>query len=274
MRKLFEDFESDFFRFAEALKPFDESVVIVGGWLPFLYTKYYWKNLKEEIVFTKDIDLGVRYFFRKNYAETLEESFRRLSFPEMPASDAEATPVCFFLKKDALGEIPIDVISADPDPGQFQRMTGKNIEVINSLDNFDILLNPQNTMTLPCVFEGKLFSLSVPHPAAYLFHKGISFDERSQKPGSTHKFQKDLWSIFFVLWNTPESFKKDTFQKIAAFKSHREYPRFLKNLSGHFKNRRSIGSKAVHSFYPNRDDTFRDLIVETIQTLLQYLQND
>lgn len=51
--------ESVLFQVLSDLKEYLENLTLVGGWVPYIYAKYLWKEIKVMPVGTVDIDIGV-----------------------------------------------------------------------------------------------------------------------------------------------------------------------------------------------------------------------
>lgn len=51
--------KSIFFKVLGDLKEYLDELTLVGGWLPYVYTKYVWGNLAIKPVITTDIDFGL-----------------------------------------------------------------------------------------------------------------------------------------------------------------------------------------------------------------------
>ncbi len=259
--------ESNFFRLLDCLQEYSDSIVVVGGWLPFLYVKYLWKQTLIDPVFTQDIDIGLRHFSQKRDI-SIHAKLQEAGFESVPSFPDESFPVQFFIK-DGETKIPIDFISADPDPGQFMRITGKELEVVNSLNKFDILVSNTNTIKLECEYNGKKFYINTPTPGAYLYHKGITFEERGLKKG--YKFKKDIWSIFFILANTPSFYEEELYKQINAFKNDDEFELFASMLKRFFKNASSKGPEYIYEFYQDKGESYKNYIFETVNKLKQNL---
>ena len=50
--------ESAFYSVLEDLKEYFEDLTLVGGWVPYVYTNYLWKNVRSKLITTVDIDFG------------------------------------------------------------------------------------------------------------------------------------------------------------------------------------------------------------------------
>lgn len=259
--------ESNFFRLLDCLQEYSDSIVVVGGWLPFLYVKYLWKQALIDPVFTQDIDIGLRHFSQKREI-SIHVKLKEAGFESVPSFPDESFPVQFFIR-DGKTTIPIDFISADPDPGQFMRITGKELEVVNCLNKFDILVNSTNTLILKCDYNGKSYHLNIPTPGAYLYHKGITFEERGLKKG--YKFKKDIWSIFFILANVPSFYEDELFKQITGFKDDGEFELFNSMLKRFFKNSNSKGPEYIYEFYQDKGEGYKQYIFDTVNRIIQYL---
>ena len=66
MLSRFEHNEKVFFAVLDDLSEYVESLVIVGGWVPYIYAKYIWEDPHPAIVTTSDIDLGI-HPIKKSY---------------------------------------------------------------------------------------------------------------------------------------------------------------------------------------------------------------
>ena len=56
-----ENIETIFFNVLEDLKDYLTDLTLVGGWMPYVYSKYLWGNLAVKPITTTDIDFGVEY---------------------------------------------------------------------------------------------------------------------------------------------------------------------------------------------------------------------
>lgn len=54
----FEKIEVIFFKVLKDLKDYLEDLTLVGGWIPYIYSKFLWGNLTVKPVTTADIDFG------------------------------------------------------------------------------------------------------------------------------------------------------------------------------------------------------------------------
>lgn len=61
------DSELLFFEVLADLKEYLDDLVVVGGWLAYLYSKFLWENVSIEPITTVDIDFGLSEKSNKTY---------------------------------------------------------------------------------------------------------------------------------------------------------------------------------------------------------------
>jgi len=54
-----ENIETIFFKVLEDLKDYLVDLTLVGGWMPYVYSRFLWNNLVVKPIITTDIDFGV-----------------------------------------------------------------------------------------------------------------------------------------------------------------------------------------------------------------------
>lgn len=54
-----DEIESQFFQILEELKEYLSDLTLVGGWVPYMYTKFLWKEVHVKPVTTVDVDFGM-----------------------------------------------------------------------------------------------------------------------------------------------------------------------------------------------------------------------
>ena len=74
--------ESVFFDVLEDLKDYLADLTIVGGWLPFLYSNFLWKNFVRIPITTVDIDFGVGAPANQDHPKTIFETLSILNYGE------------------------------------------------------------------------------------------------------------------------------------------------------------------------------------------------
>ena len=74
--------ESVFFNVLEDIKDYLSDLTLVGGWMPYIYSNFLWKNFIRNPVTTADIDFGVDQFITRNYPKTIFETLSSLDYRE------------------------------------------------------------------------------------------------------------------------------------------------------------------------------------------------
>jgi len=82
-------------------------LVLVGGWVPYIYAKYIWKNVPNLAVTTGDIDFGVgAQTFKGN--DTVSSLFTRLGYGKRHVSIDRMTPFVPIVKNET-GDLKAEV---------------------------------------------------------------------------------------------------------------------------------------------------------------------
>ena len=169
-------------------------LVLVGGWVPYIYAKYVWKNAANLAVTTADIDFGVG---NKDYKgkESIASCVRRLGYAEHHVSMDRLVPFVP-VAKDTNGLLKAEVeFIADPTLSKNIRdkIVGREIKV-NEIENFSILLESVKTVSI----NG--YKIQVPAEPIFVFHKLLTFIQRENK----EKLRKDLYYAYYMLRFSPE----------------------------------------------------------------------
>jgi hypothetical protein len=72
--------ESIFFEVLIDLKSYLSDLVLVGGWMPFIYSTYLWNIPSRKPVTTADIDFGVNDSLSRNYSKTIFKTMSSLNY--------------------------------------------------------------------------------------------------------------------------------------------------------------------------------------------------
>ena len=70
----------------------------------------------------------------------------------------------------------------------------------------------------------RVLAVRVPEPAAFLFHKGITFTLR----GEEFKRDKDLFYLYFILRYAPDT--TDLLDRLASYRGHELFDLFRENV--------------------------------------------
>jgi len=205
-------------------------LVLVGGWVPYIYARHIWENVPNMAVTTGDIDFGVgaQDF---NGKDTVASRVQRLGYGERHASMDRLIPFVPIVK-DASGDAKAEV-EFITDPKVSRKMVNKIIgqEIkINEIQHFSLLLSSVVTVQM----NGK--SLQIPTESMFTFHKLLTFIDRENKD----KLRKDLYYVYYMLRFSPkkEQLADDV---VALIKKRKEGKQVKENLKEYFNSADSKG---------------------------------
>lgn len=216
------------------LEDFLPHLVLVGGWVPFVYVHFLWKEITQDPLLTMDIDFGLRNLAFKG-KETIAQRVIKKHYGEhhlKVGKDIPFVPVVN-LGKDKNAEVEFISDLTMPDNVK-QKLVGREIHV-NTLPFVDVLLEK----TEPVSLEGT--QIHVPNPVQYVFHKILTFAERTPES----KKAKDLYYAYFVMRFHPEA---EIFSE-AVTKLVRSHPMggtARKNIKAHFEDKNSTGPSLIY----------------------------
>jgi hypothetical protein len=176
----------------EDLEDFLPYLVLVGGWVPFLYSRILWK-VHQDPILTVDIDFGLapRGFTGK---ETIGQRVIRKGWGEHHVRLGHDHPFVPVVQADRGRKADVEFIA---DPGLSlalqQKLVGKDV-LVSRVEHMKVLLD--RTIVLPI----RRFSLKVPAPATFVFHKLLSFPQRPDPD----KRGKDLYYAYFTILYSPD----------------------------------------------------------------------
>lgn len=216
----------------EDLEDFLPHLVLVGGWVPLLYTRYLWHGDQEPLL-TFDIDFGVRKgAFRGK--ETIADRVLKKRWGEHHVRLGHDTPFVPVVKLQTGLKAEVEFIAAPGLPEAYQeQLIGREIR-LNTIEDFDILFEKVITIKV------ERFSVTVPAPAIFVFHKLLTFNERR----GLEKRKKDLYYAYYVLLVSPdqEGLEKDVRSLI---KNHSRGDRVKKNIESYFEDALAEGPAAI-----------------------------
>ncbi|MCB4757395.1 MAG: nucleotidyltransferase domain-containing protein [Elusimicrobia bacterium] len=211
------------------LEDFLPYLVLVGGWVPFLYSRYLWTDMNQEPLLTRDIDFGLKNTpYQGN--ETIADRVTRKKYGEHHLEIGKDIPFVPVVKSEQGTQAEIEFISdAKTSDAISKKLVGREI-LVNKLPFVDILLRK----TIPVNVDG--IFVNIPHPAGYVFHKILTFTER---PTSSKK-GKDLYYAYYVLRFDPESSSliKEIQQMVL---NHPQGSKVAENIKSYFKDPFSTG---------------------------------
>jgi len=204
-------------------------LVLVGGWVPYIYARYIWKNVPNMAVTTGDIDFGVgaQDFDGK---DTVASRVQKLGYGERHVSMDRPFPFVPVVK-NAAGDLKAEVeFITDPKiPRKLvNKIIGQEIK-INEIQHFSLLLGSIITVKM----NGK--SIRIPTESMFAFHKLLTFVDRENK----EKLRKDLYYVYYMLRFSPkkEQLSDDV---VSLIKKQKEGKQVKANLKEYFS---SVDSK-------------------------------
>lgn len=256
------ELEQLFFKVIADLEDYLPHLVLVGGWTPYLYVKYLWKNLTVYPVTTTDIDFG---FSEKNSQLSVNEPiYSRLSklhYSERHFQMNRLFPVVPILENTRKSvRLSIEFITTPTVSASYiETLVGRQI-LVNRLDKFDILLRDSIQIELIDreVSPHRMYLVKVPPPHIFLFHKALTFIDRVPDA----KMGKDIYYIYYILRFHPR--RESLFNNLAALDFPGERKQICGNLQRFFSKVTSQGCIMVEQ-ENGPDDFIRDVRKDAFQ---------
>lgn len=231
------------------LSDFLPYLVLVGGWVPYIYAKYIWKNVPNMAITTGDIDFGVGSQDFKG-KDTISSRVQRLGYGERHVSMDRPFPFVPIVK-DTAGDAKAEVeFITDPKVPRdvVNKIMGTAIK-INEIKHFSLLLGSVVTVNM----DGR--DIQIPTEAMFTFHKLLTFINRQ----NMEKLRKDLYYVYYMLRFSPQ--KAQLADDVAALiKKLKEGKKVKQNLIEYFSNVDSKGPLYVEQ--ENGPDAYIDDIKE------------
>lgn len=240
----------------EDLSDFLPYLVLVGGWIAYLYQKHVWpqeliENLKKANLngksmnpavnasvplTTTDMDFGVTLISYPG-EESIADRIRKLGYGERHVAMDRMVPfVPIAHGKDENEQAEVEFITVlNPPRHVHERLVGKEIK-LNNIRHFEILLEN--------IKRVRLFShdVQIPTEEAFVFHKLLTFTLRE----SEDKKRKDLYYVYFMLRFCPDKIKLVNAVK-GLIKSRKEGNNVMNNIKASFANKDDKGPVAIDS---------------------------
>ncbi len=231
------------------LSAFLPYLVLVGGWVPYIYAKHIWKNVPNMAVTTGDIDFGVgaQDF---NGKDTISSCVQRLGYGERHVSMDRTIPFVPIVK-DVAGDFKAEVeFITDPKVPRdaVDKIIGTAIK-INKIKHFSLLLGSVIAVRM----DDR--AIQIPTESMFTFHSMLTFVERQNK----EKLRKDLYYVYYML---RFSSKKEqlTDDMVGLIKKLKEGKKVKQNLIEYFSSVDSKGPLFVEQ--ENGPDTYIDNVRE------------
>ena len=231
----FEKIETIFFKVLKDLEDYLGDLTLVGGWMPYIYSRFLWNNLMVKPVTTVDIDFGFGETKPRIHSKTIFEILSGLDYIERHPQMDRIYPVVLYKE----GKIPIDFIaSLDVKEEVIERLIGRQIN-INKIGKFNFLLKNRMLINVEDKGNKRAYKIYCPKPSAFLYHKGATFIDRENE----QKQAKDLHYMYFILRYAPEI--KTILKEVTQYKKKSHFKDMVKNLKKYFERKSSQGCLMV-----------------------------
>ena len=247
-----ENIETIFFNVLEDLKDYLADLTLVGGWMPYVYSKYLWDNLIVKPITTTDIDFGVGYTKAKVHPKTIFELLSTLDYKERHPRMDRMYPVVLYKE----GKVRLDFIAPEGIKDEIiEKLVGRQIN-INKIDKFEFLLKYRIGIEIENKRKKRTYKINCPRPSAFLYHKGATFIDREDE----QKQAKDLYYIYFILRYAPDL--DIILKEVAEYKKQGYFKEISQNLGKYFERKTSRGCLMVekeNGIDPYLDDLRQDI---------------
>lgn len=214
-------------------------IVMVGGWCPYLYAQYLWRKKIPSIPTTTDIDFGVVETGPKRFDMTVYDRLKEAGLAIERIYEEEEVPIEFVYKKGET-ELKIEFITSfETSDDTLNRFLGNKL-ACNRIEAFELLL--RDLVSISLEHSGKELTIQIPSPAAFLYHKGVTFVMRSNET----KRDKDLFYVYFVLKFCPD--RKELLQTLSGFEGDEYVENFRRNLREYLSNVAQPGYRMLRPF--------------------------
>lgn len=230
-----EKIESIFFKVLNDLKDYLEDLTLVGGWMPYVYSRFLWNNLVVKPITTADIDFGFGQAKTRVHPKTIFELLSPLDYTERHPKMDRLYPVVLYKE----GKVPIDFITfPDIADSVIEKFVGSQIN-INKIDKFDFLLKFRIPINVKSKAQKTSYKIYCPKPSAFLYHKAATFIDRENE----QKQAKDLHYVYFILRYASDI--DVVFKEVAQYKKEGYFKNISKNLEKYFARVSSQGCLMV-----------------------------
>lgn len=226
-------------------------LVLVGGWIPYVYAKYIWKNVPNMAITTGDIDFGVRAKDFKG-KDTISSLVQMLGYGERHVSMDRMTPFVPIVK-DSDGDLKAEVeFITDPNVPRkiLDKIIGTAIK-IDKIKHFCLLLDSIVTVKIGSR------DIQIPTESMFTFHKLLTFVERENK----EKIRKDLYYVYYMLRFCPKK-EKLIDDVVLLIKKLKEGKKVKRNLIEYFSGVDSKGPLFVKQ--ENGPDAYVDNVKQDV----------
>jgi len=236
------------------LSDFLPYLVLVGGWIPYLYKQHVWpQEMVEDLknmnfdgksvnpavnatipLTTTDVDFGVPLVSYPG-DESIADRVKKLGYSERHVDMGRMVPFVPVAKgKEANEKAEVEFITVlNPPKHIHEKLVGKEIK-LNTIRYFEIVL--EHTRKI------KFFSqeVQIPTEAIFVFHKLLTFIFRENED----KKRKDLYYVYFMLRFCPDKTKLVNEVK-ELIEKRKEGKKILSNIEDCFAHKDDKGPVAI-----------------------------
>lgn len=197
------------------------NLVVVGGWCPYLYSKYVWQKQAPEIM-TVDIDFAVQHMTPDRFSEP---GYKKLLASNLipKRMDFDDDNKFHFAYMAERVMVPVDFITEPNVLPKGQTSFKKPYVACDAVPEVAIALKPKPILrTLQ--FKGKILSIQIAAPEGLLLSKALLLEHRV----NSSKTPKDLATIAFLMRYSPNRpLLLDNIVKLKGHSDTREAGRIL-----------------------------------------------
>jgi hypothetical protein len=260
------------FRAIEVLAPYLDEIVIVGGWVPFLYHKYGQMPSPHPLPRTMDIDIVVPRHVENRGRPTIDELLVRAEYKtRIYGSDV---PIVKYELTSPVTEIEF-LTPEIGKPGKAALTVQRGLTA-QALRYLQILLENTKKIKISDTIYGSDISsvVTVPLPGAFIYQKGLTLSPSSRR--TSLKVSKDLYYIFNFV-DSSRDLRDSIPAEINSVRSHYAanwFRSFMKNLNDYFPESGGEGPALVATQYSGHmpAEAFRNYAHRTFRDFIQTLQ--
>jgi hypothetical protein len=254
------------------LSPYLDDIVIVGGWVPFLYDRYGQMPSPHPLPRTMDIDVAVPRHIKKHGGLTIDELLSQAGY-QARVSSSDIPVVRYELDSPAAEIEFLTPEIGKPGKAVVAVQRGLNAQALRYLQ---ILLENTRKMKIKDTMGGSdiILDVTVPSPGAFVYQKGLTLSRSSRR--SPVKISKDLYYIFRFLDSSGE-LRQSIPSEINSLRS-RYHPKwfrtFVANLNDYFPESDGDGPALIATQYSGQmsAERFQNYAHHTFRDFIQAFQ--
>jgi len=256
-------------RTLDTLKPYLEEIVIVGGWVPFLYRKYGEIPARHPSVRTTDIDIAVPRQVPAKGRPTVDDLLSKAGYT-VKLFGSDSPPIVKYELATPATEIEF-ITSEIGKPGKPAIFVQPGL-IAQALRYVQILIENTKQIAINDSISGVNVNslIRVPSPAAFIFQKALTLPQRRLKAA------KDLYYIFDLLDSTTEmqSLIPAEIRLLQAQYATKWFRSAIRNLERYFPGSGGEGPALVATQYTGdmSTETFRNYTQRIFRDLIERLK--